>query len=150
MKLATALSQRADLQKRLSEIGNRLNNNAKVQEGESPAEEPKALLKEMDAMLSELEDLMTRINLTNSKTVVNGKTLTEMLAHRDCLNARITLMRKFLDAASSKVDRYSRTEIKIVSTVKVAELQKELDKAAKTLRETDEQIQALNWTTDLL
>ncbi len=150
MKLATALSQRADLQKRLSEIGNRLNNNAKVQEGESPAEEPKALLKEMDAMLSELEDLMTRINLTNSKTVVNGKTLTEMLAHRDCLNERITLMRKFLDAASSKVDRYSRTEIKIVSTVKVAELQKELDKAAKTLRETDEQIQALNWTTDLL
>ncbi len=150
MKLATALSQRADLQKRLSEIGNRLNNNAKVQEGESPAEEPKALLKEMDAMLSELEDLMTRINLTNSKTVVNGKTLTEMLAHRDCLNERIMLMRKFLDAASSKVDRYSRTEIKIVSTVKVAELQKELDKAAKTLRETDEQIQALNWTTDLL
>ena len=45
---------------------------------QEPAEEPKALLKEMDAMLSELEDLMTRINLTNSKTVVNGKTLTEM------------------------------------------------------------------------
>ena len=31
MKLATALSERSDLQKRLSEIGIRLNNNSKVQ-----------------------------------------------------------------------------------------------------------------------
>jgi hypothetical protein len=44
MKLATALSERADLQRRLSELHTRLNNNAKVQEGESPAEAPKTLL----------------------------------------------------------------------------------------------------------
>lgn len=34
MKLATALSERADLQRRISELSVRLNNNAKVQEGE--------------------------------------------------------------------------------------------------------------------
>ena len=85
MKLATALSQRADLQSRIAEIGTRLNNNAKVQEGEKPAEEPEALLKELNGMLASLENLMTRINLTNSKTLVDGKTLTELLAHRDCL-----------------------------------------------------------------
>ena len=40
MKLATALAERADLQNRLSELGGRLNRNAKVQEGEEPAESP--------------------------------------------------------------------------------------------------------------
>lgn len=150
MKLATALSQRADLQSRIAEIGTRLNNNAKVQEGEKPAEEPEALLKELNGMLASLEDLMTRINLTNSKTLVDGKTLTELLAHRDCLNNRLQIMRKFLDTASCKVDRYSRTEIKIVNTVNVTELQKDVDRISKDLRGTDEQIQALNWTTDLM
>ena len=48
MKLATALSERADLQKKLAELGNRLNQNAKVQEGEEPAEAPEELLAELD------------------------------------------------------------------------------------------------------
>ena len=59
-------------------------------------------------------------------------------------------MRSFLNAASEKVSRYSQTEIKILSTVKVAELQKEVDRLSKELRETDESIQSLNWTTELL
>ena len=36
MKLAEALHQRADLQKRIAQLGTRLNNNAKVQEGDEP------------------------------------------------------------------------------------------------------------------
>ena len=39
MKLATALSERADLQRRISELSVRLNNNAKVQEGAKLARE---------------------------------------------------------------------------------------------------------------
>ncbi len=35
MKLAVALSERADIQRRLSELNDRLANNAKVQEGDS-------------------------------------------------------------------------------------------------------------------
>ena len=54
MKLATALSERADLQRRIAELGGRLNNNAKVQDGEEPAEDPKELLKELD---KDYEDL---------------------------------------------------------------------------------------------
>ena len=65
MKLATALSERADLQRRISELGTRLNNNAKVQEGEKPSEDPKALLKELDECLIRLEELVARINRTN-------------------------------------------------------------------------------------
>lgn len=150
MKLATALSERADIQRRLTQLMSRLNNNAKTQEGEEPAEDPKQLLEELDNLLARLEWLMTRINLTNSRTISDGKTVTELLARRDCLAKRVNVMRSFLDAASAKVDRYSQTEIKILSTVKVSALQKQVDSESKALRELDEQLQSLNWTTELI
>ncbi len=150
MKLATALSERADIQRRLSQLHTRLNNNAKVQEGDEPAEDPKALLKELDALLERLEWLMARINLTNSRTLADGVTVTELIARRDCLSKRLNILRGFLDTASEKVDRYSQKEIKILSTVKVSQLQKQVDAVSKELRELDERIQGLNWTTELL
>ncbi len=150
MKLANALSERADLQKRLAQIQIRLNNNAKVQEGQKPAEDPAALLKEMEAVCARLEALISGINLTNSRTLSDGTSLTALLAHRDMLKQRLSLMRSFLDNASATVDRYSRSEIVIKSTVPVAKLQKQVDDLSKELRELDEKIQELNWTTDLI
>lgn len=149
MKLATALAERADLQNRLSELGGRLNRNAKVQEGEEPSESPDLLMEESDRLIRRLEELMIRINLTNSSTEYEGRTITEFLAHRDCLRMKIRLMREFLDHASSQVSRLTHTEIKIKSTVPVSEIQKKVDQMAKELRETDEKIQELNWTTQL-
>ncbi|MDE6700190.1 MAG: DIP1984 family protein [Acetatifactor sp.] len=150
MKLATALSERADLQRRLSEIGIRLNNNSKVQDGEEPSEAPEELMEELDRILGRMEELISRINLTNSKTMHEGKTITELLAHRDCLKSKVQIMRNFLDNASNKVNRMTHSEIKIKSTVPVNEIQKKLDALSKELRETDEMLQELNWTTELL
>ncbi len=150
MKLASALSERANLQRRIAALGERLNNNAKTQEGEPPAEDPALLLQELDQNMVRLEELIRRINLTNSQTVSEGETLTALLARRDAMEKRLSILRSFLTEASSKIDRYSRTEIKIVSTVDVAALQKDVDLQSKQLRELDERIQALNWTTELL
>lgn len=150
MKLATALSERADLQKKLSELGIRLNQNAKVQEGEEPSEAPEELMAELDRIVGRLEELIAKINLTNSSTVHDGRTITELLAHRDCLKNKIQILRNFLDNASSRVNRMTHSEIKIMSTVPVSELQKEVDALSKELRECDELIQELNWTTELL
>ena len=150
MKLATALSERADLQRRISELGGRLNNNAKVQEGEQPAEDPKELLEELNKNFIRLEELIARINHTNNVTKSGDVTMTDLLAKRDCLKQRISIMRSFLDNASEKVSRYAKTEIKVFSTVSVAELQKEVDRMSRELRETDETIQGLNWTTELI
>ncbi len=150
MKLATALSERADLQERLAELGIRMNNNAKVQEGDEPSESPKELMEELNRILGRLEELIFRINLTNSSTKKDGKTITELLAHRDCLKMRIQVMRNFLDSASSKVRRMTHSEIKVKSTISVPELQKEVDQMSKELRQCDEQIQEMNWTTELL
>ena len=150
MKLATALSERADLQKRISDLGVRLNNNAKVQEGEKPAEEPEVLLKELNDCLLRLEELMARINKTNNMTRAGDQTITDLIAKRDCLKTRVKIMRDFLNASSDMVNRYSKTEIKICSTVSVAELQKKVDAWSKQFRETDEKIQELNWLTELI
>ena len=139
MKLATALSERADLKRRIQELGLRLNNNAKVQEGEKPSENPEDLLRELDECLLRLEELIARINKTNNAVKWEDQTITDMIAKRDCLKERIRIMRDFLNASSEKVSRYSKTEIKIVSTVSVSDLQK-----------TDEKIQEMNWTTELL
>ena len=150
MKLAEALLERADLQNRISQMSNRLRSNARMQEGEKPAENPKDLLKELAAMTERLETLVAAINLTNSSAVVDGETLTHLLARRDAWQKRIQIERDFLAQASALTDRARMSEIKIISTVNVAEMQKELDRHAKALRELDTKIQAANWTVDLL
>lgn len=150
MKLATALSERASLQVRLSELQIRLNANAKVQEGDSPAENPVELIAEKDRILDELENLVTRINLTNSKTEYDGITITELISKRDRIKKDVRIMRNFLNVASEKVNRYTKTEIIIRSTVDINEYQKKLDALSKELRQIDEKIQELNWTTELI
>jgi uncharacterized coiled-coil DUF342 family protein len=149
MKLATALSERASLQVRLNELQIRLNANAKVQEGDVPAENPVELIAEKDRILDELENLVTRINLTNSRTECDGVTITELISKRDRMKKDVNIMRSFLNNASSKIDRYSKTEILIKSTVDISEYQKKLDVISKELRQIDEKIQELNWTTEL-
>lgn len=150
MKLANALTERAELQTKVRQLENRLMNNAQVQEGERPAEDPAALLAELEAAYAALEDLIARINLTNSTTLSGGKSLTALLARRDCLAGKIGVLRSFCDAASALVTRRTVGEIKIKSTVDVAALQKQIDALSKELRELDAAIQEKNWTTELL
>ena len=150
MKLAEALQLRADLQKRMEQLAGRLYDNATVQEGESPAEDPAALLAEYEDCAAQLEDLMARINRTNCETRTEGGTLTELLAHRDCLKKRAETYRNFLTSASSLTRRATRSEIKICSTISVPEYRKKADALSRELRETDNAIQAANWTTELL
>lgn len=150
MKLAEALNLRADTAKRLSQLSERLTANAKVQEGDTPAENPQELLEELDRLTSQLEDLISRINLTNSKTLYNGKSLTEMIAQKDTLSLKSSVLRNFLSAASAKTDRYSNKEIRVFSTVNVRELQKDSDDISEEIRKLNVKIQELNWSTDLL
>ena len=150
MKLAEALNERADIQRRIAQLESRLIDNAKVQEGEEPAERPEDLLAELDRLFSRLEELMSKINWTNSQTIQEGHTMTQLLARRDCLTRKIGVLRSFLQSASATVSRATRSEIKIKSTVSVAKMQKQVDGLSKELRELDSAIQALNWTTNLM
>ena len=60
MKLAEALVLRADVQKRIAQLRERLRQSALVQEGEQPPENPEQLLIEMDQLLNQLGDLIIR------------------------------------------------------------------------------------------
>lgn len=84
MKLAEALSERADIQKRMQQLCARLRRNALVQEGEKPAEDPHALLEEYGRLCERYEELIRRTNLTNAATTDGGETLTALLARPGC------------------------------------------------------------------
>lgn len=150
MKLAEALNRRADIAKRISQLGVRLNNNSKVSEGDKPAEDPMELLKELELLTEQLEDLIAKINCTNSMITHNGSTLTQLLARKDALTLRSSVIRRFLDSASETVQRYGRSEVKLVSTVDVSALRKKSDSLAEEIRSLNMTIQELNWTNDLI
>lgn len=151
MKLAEALSIRKDLQKRIQQIEKRLVDNVKIQEGDEPAENPQELMKELDGCLIQLEDLIGRINLTNVQTVSeSGKSLTQMMAEKDVLTLRITTLRNTFDRASTQNDRYTHSEIKMVTVVDVKQLSKQINEYSTKLRKLDLEIQALNFQTELM
>ena len=150
MKLAQALADRAAAQQRIEQLRSRLVANAKVQQGEEPAEDPQELLVQLDQATTQLDELIAHINLTNARTVADGQTLTQLLAHRDCLRLKVGALRDFLDSASATVMRATHSEIKILPSVAVAPLQKQVDALSNELRELEGKIQELNWTTELM
>ena len=150
MKLAEALKLRADLNTRMSRLRNRLVVNSKVQEGDSPSEDPEELLAELEEVSGQLEELIWRINTTNCSTVdAKGRTLTQLIARRDVLIQKEAIVRDLLNSASNRVDRYSRNEIAVHSTVDVREIRRQADALSAEIRRTDNTIQELNWTTEL-
>ncbi|NLT08839.1 MAG: DIP1984 family protein [Ruminococcus sp.] len=150
MKLAEALQERADLNRRIEQLRDRLCINAIVQENEKPAEEPKTLLKELDVSIEKLQELMERINRTNCLTESEGSSLTKLIARRDSLSLRISVYKDMVREASQTGRRARQSEIKILSTVDVRKMQTKIDNMSKELRIVDNTIQSLNWSTELL
>lgn len=151
MKLAEALTERADLNRRLHELRERILRNAKHQEGEAPAEDPEDLLREYGAVAASFERLIVRINTTNNRiTLADGLPMVEALAHRDVLKLRHALYKSLAGEATPQQDRYSKSEIRFVSAVSVRETQAQADALAKEHRELDALIQQANWTAELV
>lgn len=151
MKLAEALILRADCQKRVAQLKSRLIANAKIQEGDAPAETPQDLIAELGRVSAELLDLIKRINRTNSATALSGTgTISDALAERDVLALERAAYAELAQTAAITLDRYSRSEVKYIATINVAETQKRADELAKKYRELDMRIQELNWKTELV
>lgn len=151
MKLAEALSLRAEQQKRMTQLAGRMVRNAKTQEGEQPAEDSNALLNEYNQVANQLVLLVQRINRTNSSTAMEGYgTIADAIAARDGLRLRADAHRQLADAGVVTQNAYSRSEIKFRTVVSVAALQAEADLLSRQHRELDTAIQSLNWTTDLV
>lgn len=153
MKLAEALSLRADAQKRFEQLRSRAQSNARFQEGEEPPEAAAELVTEAEQVLSELEDLMRRINRTNASTALDdAMTITDAIARRDALRLRHGLLSSVADAAAGRsgtAHRQLRSELRQVAAVSVSDLRARADDAAREHRELDTRIQQRNWEVDL-
>lgn len=150
MKLAEALQERADLVNTIERLRSRVRNNALVQDGEEPAENPKELIKEIDGCIERFGYLVSKINKTNNETKIGDVTITEVIAKKDALILKVSAYRDFVYEASNMAVRARGTEIKIVPAIKVTELQKEVDRLSREIRLLDNSLQATNWSTDLI
>lgn len=152
MKLAEALTARADLQRRIEQLRARVTANARYQEGEEPAEDAAALLGEAEAALGQLRDLIRRINATNARLALGADgTMTDALAARDVLRLQHSLLADAAAAASGTNSgmRQMRSELRQIAALPVAELRAAADGVAQELRELDNRIQQANWTHDI-
>lgn len=150
MKLAEALLNRAEAQRRLDALRGRVLANLKVQEGETPHEDPEALLKEADRLYVELAALIKQINVRNNETrLEDGRTLAEALTDREILIKQRSLLAAVASAASERELRLTHTEVKVLITIPVASVQKKIDAVSKEIRLLDGMIQSANWTVAL-
>jgi hypothetical protein len=152
VKLAEALSLRADTARRVEQLRARIVANARYQEGEEPSEDPAALLTEAGTALDVQEDLIRRINRTNAATGIGPQgTITDALARRDVLRARHSVVTAAADAAAGRGGgRQLRSELKMLTVLPVAQLRSQADDLAKEIREIDVVIQQSNWQVELL
>ena len=150
MKLAEALIARAELQKEVARLETRMQDNAKVQEGDEPAEAVEKLMPQFDKLMDELEGLIVRINKTNNNTPFDGMSLADAIAKRDNIKGKLRAYRELYAAATITYNRYSNKEIKFVRCVDLVKLQKIIDGLSKDYRVLDTKMQGLNWTVDLL
>lgn len=151
MKLAEALILRAEKQRRIEQLKNRVLENVRIQEGDEVSEKPEELLKSIDENLEELLTLIKRINNTNNKTEYEENiSLSEALAKRDIIIKKRSLLTQISEEASIKNNRYSNSEIKYISTIDVSEIQNQIGKLSEEWRKLDTEIQRLNWNTDLI
>ena len=151
MKLAEALSERAQIQARLTHLSQRAQNVIRVQEGEEPAEDPAQLIEQAEVLHAKLQDLIMRINRTNSVTAFSeGQTISDAIAARDNAQRRHNFFTTLADKAAMRQDRFTRMEVKFTPAYPVSELRDRADEAAKEYRHLDLQLQELNWTTELV
>lgn len=151
VKLAEALLERANVKKTIDLTLKRLKDNAKVQEGDEPFDNPEKLLEEYERLQARLTDLAAQINRTNAQTIFEGEqTLADALGVRRDLQQKITTYSEFYTQLQIPTNRYSRSEVRFVRCMDPKIVQKKIDRCSKEFRELDIRIQQFNWTVDLI
>jgi hypothetical protein len=151
MKVGEALQRRADNQKRMSELQTRIIACAIVQEGEAPPEDPAELLAELDRLHAETLLLIQRINRTNAQARFDDVAmLSDAIAEREALKALRVRFAAAADASGELRRRYLHSEIRAVRTMDASALRKRADRLARSARDLDIRIQAMNWELNLI
>ncbi len=151
MLLAEALNERADAQRRLLDLRDRIGANARVREGEQPAEDPLALLDQAIDVSERVRVLIVAVNMTNTATrMPDGTTVTAALARRDALGRRSRIVTGAANRAAGGVARWRPADIREVAVLDVAALRAEADRLAAERRMVNAALQRINWMTELV
>lgn len=150
MKLAEALLLRADIKKKIASLRERVANNAVVQQGDKTKEDPVKLMSEAVGAMDELESLVLKINSANqTHKLADGRTLAQLIARRDTLVQQHSLLQLAVASGKKEPERYSLKEIKWITTIDVAKLQKQSEDLSKKIRELNGKIQETNWLVEI-
>ena len=138
MKLAEALSIRADLKNRIAKLKSRLKRSAKVKGNNLPYEDRHELFKELDECLSQFEEIDYQI------------------ARKDVLELRRSVIRAQLNYVVEN-DPHGKKKLKDVRAEDMDELRKATGKYFKQIRNVnvklsnlDMKLQSINWSVDLI
>lgn len=149
MKLAEMLNERKAVKEEIRKIKERLYLSAKVQEGDARlVESPEELKIKLIILFEKLQTLIVKINRTNIKTQIEGKSLMELIAERDKNIAIAEALHGLAGNATPRPERFSRNEIRYVPTVDIQEIRKEADSYSQMARKIDNKIQAANWNSE--
>ncbi|MFN0224272.1 DIP1984 family protein [Paenibacillus sp. KR2-11] len=145
MKLAEALTLRDDCLKRIEQLKVELARSTQVPEGETPGGKPGKLLGELTQTLDRLESLITGIHGTDAGAAYRrDASLAAVLAEREILAMRRTVVQSVIDAARAEQDPGAASGAQFVPAAGIAELQKQADGYAVAYRELDKRARELN------
>jgi hypothetical protein len=145
MLLAEAVRERADAERRLDELEQRIGANARVYES-GPAEDPQALLRQATEVIERISALSLAVEATNAATrLPDGATISAALARRAMLRRRLHLLTGAAARATETKNTYGRHTV----TLDVAALHADADRLAEQHRALDAEIQRIGWTTEL-
>ncbi len=145
------MSLRAKQAQKLNDLKGRIKASALAQEGTDPPENPGHLIEEYLTLSGEHRELVSQITATNAGTTIEGQTLAAMLQEREELIRERNIYSFAASAASSQdIYRFTRSELKYVTTLNVAQLREDEETAGEKVRALDVKIQAANWSVELL
>jgi hypothetical protein len=103
MKLAEALILRSDGQRKIEQLKHRLEQVVKVQEDDTPSEDPHELFQELARTVDEVYVLIRKINKTNAQTWFDEqRTLADVLTERDRILTKRRVLSETLQHATTK------------------------------------------------
>jgi len=151
ISLAEAMLIRKDYQKWIEGLTQRVLRNAQAPEGENPREDPQTLLAEIDATLETICELDHRINLTQTKSLIEGElTLLDAISERDLLAHKMKIYESLAEQASHQPARDRLSDLRTVSSINLSYLHRQIERLARDYRSLDTKIQQASWNTELL
>lgn len=157
MKIAEALIERKRIQQLMESNKQRVVSQAHIYEGDETVDDVVALINELRDASTQFEDLTRRINKTNQSIQVRKEknreewpSIADLIARKDSLAFYKNKLDQIYKAGAEKIDRYGRSEAKVISTVDLTELRRVINNLTTELNALNVELQRYNWTYDLL